>query len=132
MCRFIGIFCQFLDIKRTGRNMKYDHWALQFIEGRMSKQQQPHSIHLTNELRDLDLLWKLGSPWQRVQEEKQMLGKQRGVQTRLKANPFKPAIPSILLANVHSQDNKIDQIRPQRCEEWDINNNNNNNPDMAI
>ena len=38
-------------------------------------------------------------------------GKRAGLGTRLAANPTRPAIPSILLANVRSLDNKMDDIR---------------------
>ncbi len=38
-------------------------------------------------------------------------GSRRGVSAELAANPHKPAIPTIVLANVHSLDNKLDYIR---------------------
>ena len=38
-------------------------------------------------------------------------GKRGGVRARLRAQPTRPAIPSILLANVRSLDNKMDEIR---------------------
>ena len=44
-------------------------------------------------------------------ERKQKRGKQAGVQARLKANPSKPPLPSIFLANVSSIRNKLDEIR---------------------
>ena len=37
-------------------------------------------------------------------------GKRGGVSARLRANPSKPAAPSVLLANVRSLDNKMDHI----------------------
>ncbi len=44
-------------------------------------------------------------------ERKQKRGKRGGIRARLAANPHKPAIPTIVLANVHSLDNKLDYIR---------------------
>jgi len=44
-------------------------------------------------------------------ERKQKRGKCRGIQARLTANPHKPPIPTIVLANVRSLDNKLDYIR---------------------
>ncbi len=44
-------------------------------------------------------------------ERKQKRGKCGGIRARLAANPHKPAIPTIVLANVRSLDNKLDYIR---------------------
>ncbi len=44
-------------------------------------------------------------------ERKQKRGKRGGIRARLAANPNKPAIPTIVLANVRSLDNKLDYIR---------------------
>ncbi len=44
-------------------------------------------------------------------ERKQKRGKRGGIRARLVANPHKPAIPTIVLANVRSLDNKLDYIR---------------------
>ncbi len=44
-------------------------------------------------------------------ERKQKRGKHGGIRARLAANPHKPAIPTIVLANVRSLDNKLDYIR---------------------
>ncbi len=44
-------------------------------------------------------------------ERKQKRGKRGGIRARLAANPHKPAIPTIVLANVRSLDNKLDYIR---------------------
>ncbi len=44
-------------------------------------------------------------------ERKQKRGKLGGIRARLAANPHKPAIPTIVLANVRSLDNKLDYIR---------------------
>ncbi len=44
-------------------------------------------------------------------ERKQKRGKRRGIRARLAANPHKPAIPTIVLLNVRSLDNKMDYIR---------------------
>ncbi len=41
-------------------------------------------------------------------ERKQKRGKRGGIRARLAANPHKPAIPTIELANVRSLDNKLD------------------------
>lgn len=35
----------------------------------------------------------------------------RGLRAKLKANPLKPAIPSLFLASVHSINNKMDELR---------------------
>ncbi len=43
-------------------------------------------------------------------ERKQKRGKRGGIRARLAANPHKPAIPTIVLANVRSLDNKLDYI----------------------
>ncbi|KAK2919151.1 hypothetical protein Q8A73_003522 [Channa argus] len=45
---------------------------------------------------------------------KRKRGKWAGVRARLNANPSRPALPSILLSNVCSLDNKLDYIRLQR------------------
>ncbi len=44
-------------------------------------------------------------------ERKQKRGKHGGIRARLVANPHKPAIPTIVLANICSLDNKLDYIR---------------------
>uniref|UniRef100_A0A9J8A6D7 Reverse transcriptase domain-containing protein n=1 Tax=Cyprinus carpio carpio TaxID=630221 RepID=A0A9J8A6D7_CYPCA len=44
-------------------------------------------------------------------ERKQKRGKRGGIRARLTANPHKPSIPTIVLANVRSLDNKLDYIR---------------------
>ncbi len=44
-------------------------------------------------------------------ERKQKRGKRGGIRARLAVNPHKPAIPTIVLANVRSLDNKLDYIR---------------------
>ncbi len=51
-------------------------------------------------------------------ERKQKRGKRGGIRARLAANPHKPAIPTIVLANLRSLDNKLDYIHVtlrQRC-----------------
>ncbi|XP_060763541.1 uncharacterized protein fbrsl1 isoform X7 [Neoarius graeffei] len=48
-------------------------------------------------------------------ERKQKQGKCGGIRARLMANPHKPAIPSIILANVRSLDNKLDYIHLLRA-----------------
>ncbi|XP_034157898.2 uncharacterized protein LOC113536973 [Pangasianodon hypophthalmus] len=45
---------------------------------------------------------------------KQKRGKRAGVRARLKTNPSRPALPSILLSNVCSLDNKLDYTRLQQ------------------
>ncbi|KAK2912264.1 hypothetical protein Q8A73_006377 [Channa argus] len=45
---------------------------------------------------------------------KRKRSKRAGVRARLNANPSRPALPSILLSNVCSLDNKLDYIRLQR------------------
>uniref|UniRef100_H2L8P4 NACHT domain-containing protein n=1 Tax=Oryzias latipes TaxID=8090 RepID=H2L8P4_ORYLA len=42
---------------------------------------------------------------------KQKRGKRGGIRARLAASPYRPAIPTITLANVRSLDNKLDYIR---------------------
>ena len=51
--------------------------------------------------------------WRRSRrcERRQKRGKRGGIRTRLAANPYRPAIPSVLLANVRSLDNKLDHIQ---------------------
>ncbi len=44
-------------------------------------------------------------------ERRRKRGKQTGIRTRLMANPTRPALPSLFLANVHSLDNKMDFLR---------------------
>ncbi len=44
-------------------------------------------------------------------ERKQKRGKRGGIRARLAANPHKLAIPTIVLANVRSLDNKLDYIQ---------------------
>ncbi len=77
-----------------------------------------NSAH-AKELRDLGLLWRptpsptpttASRPQRRRykrRERKQKRGKHGGIRARLAANPHKPAIPTILLANVRSLDNKL-------------------------
>ncbi len=48
----------------------------------------------------------LQAAWEEAEE-----GKRGGIRARLAANPHKPSIPTIVLANVHSLDNKLDYIR---------------------
>ncbi len=43
--------------------------------------------------------------------ERKQKGKRGGIRARLAANTHKPAIPTIILANVRSLDNKLDYIR---------------------
>ncbi len=83
-----------------------------------------NSVH-AEELRDLGLLRRptpsptpttASRPQRRRYkrcERKQKRGKRGGIRARLAANPHKPAIPSIVLANVRSLDNKLDYIRLQ-------------------
>lgn len=42
---------------------------------------------------------------------KQKRGNQGGAKAKLKANPYRAPLPSILLANVHSPENKLDYLR---------------------
>ncbi len=81
-----------------------------------------NSAH-AEELRDLGLLRRptpsptpttASRPQRRrykQRERKQKRGKRGGIRARLAANPHKPAIPTIVLANVRSLDNKLDYIR---------------------
>ncbi len=75
-------------------------------------------------------------------ERKQKRGKRGGIRARLVANPHKPAIPTIVLANVRSLDNKLDYIRILRSTQRTVRDCcvfvftetwlNNNVPDCAI
>ena len=53
---------------------------------------------------------------------KQKRGKRGGIRARLAARPTRPAIPSILLANVRSLDNKMDNIRLLRSANRNVSN----------
>ena len=81
------------------------------------------SGELLNELQALGLLCKppspsLGKGWLRRRrkrcERRCKRGKRAGVGARLRANSSRPALPSILLSNVRSLENKLDYIRLQR------------------
>ncbi|KAK0147812.1 hypothetical protein N1851_012502 [Merluccius polli] len=48
---------------------------------------------------------------------RQKRGKRGGIQARLAANPHKPALPSIVLANVRSLDNKLDELQLLRSSQ---------------
>ncbi len=83
----------------------------------------PHRVKLDEELRDLGLLRRptpsptpttASRPQRRCykrRERKQKRGKRGGIRARLAANPHKPVIPIIVLANVRSLDNKLDYIQ---------------------
>ncbi|KAL0175804.1 hypothetical protein M9458_028134 [Cirrhinus mrigala] len=60
--------------------------------------------------------------WRRLKrrERKQKRGKRGGIRARLAASPHKPAIPSIVLANVRSLDNKLDYIRLLRSSQRNV------------
>ncbi|KAK3565368.1 hypothetical protein QTP86_007114 [Hemibagrus guttatus] len=49
---------------------------------------------------------------------KRKRGKRAGVRARLKINPSRPALPSIILSNVYSLDNKLDYIQQTRWREY--------------
>lgn len=49
-------------------------------------------------------------------------GKRGGVYARLIANPHKPAVPTLMLANVCSLDNKMDYIRVWRASQRSVRN----------
>ena len=53
---------------------------------------------------------------------KQKRGKRGGIRTRLAASPTRPAIPSIIMANVRSLDNKMDHIRLLRSANRTVSN----------
>ncbi|KAK0135553.1 hypothetical protein N1851_028598 [Merluccius polli] len=73
---------------------------------------------------------------------RQKRGKHGGIQARLAANPYKPALPSIVLANVRSFDNKLDELHLLRSSQRTVRECcvfvftetwlNNNIPDSAI
>ncbi len=47
-------------------------------------------------------------------ERGQKRGKRGGIRARLRANPTRPAIPSLMLSNVRSLENKLDLIHLSR------------------
>lgn len=47
-------------------------------------------------------------------------GKRAGVQNRLRCKANHPSLPCILLANVQSLENKLDDIRVRTTSQWDI------------
>ncbi|KAK3555126.1 hypothetical protein QTP86_010015 [Hemibagrus guttatus] len=59
-----------------------------------------------------------GGGWERIRrkrcERKRKHDKRAGVHARLKTNPSQPELPSILLSNICSLDNKLNYIRLQR------------------
>ncbi len=109
---------------------------------------------MSEELRDLGLLRRpTPSPtpttaprpqWRRQMRRKikQKRGKYWGIWARLAANTHKPAIPTIVLANINSLDNKLDYIRLLRSTQRTVRDCcvfvfsetwlNNNVPDCAI
>ena len=84
------------------------------------------------ELRGFGLLQRTTAPptptaaprpqWRRHRrcERRQKRGKRGGIRARLTASPNKPAIPSILLANVRSLDNKQDHIQLLRSTQQTV------------
>ncbi len=104
------------------------------------------------ELRDLGLLRRpTPSPIpttasrpqrRRYKQREKKRGKRGGIRARLATNPHKPAIPTIVLANVRSLDNKLDYIRLLRSTQRTVRDCcafvfmetwlNNNVPDCAI
>ncbi|KAL0149199.1 hypothetical protein M9458_055433 [Cirrhinus mrigala] len=81
------------------------------------------SSELTETLRSFCLLrWTEKRIWPRRKrcDRKQKRGKRGSASTRLKANPTRPALPSVLLANVRSLDNKLDYIKLQRANQWEM------------
>lgn len=57
---------------------------------------------------------------QEVTEKLRGLGKREGVRARLAASPHRPAIPSLIVANVHSLDNKSDYIQLLRSTQREV------------
>ena len=53
---------------------------------------------------------------------RQKRGKRGGIRARLAASPTRPAIPSIIMANVRSLDNKMDHIRLLRSANRTVSN----------
>ncbi|XP_063344797.1 interferon-induced very large GTPase 1-like [Pelmatolapia mariae] len=51
---------------------------------------------------------------------KRKRGKRAGVRARLKTNPSRPALPSIILSNVCSLDNELDYIRLQQATQREV------------
>ncbi|KAK0136911.1 hypothetical protein N1851_026933 [Merluccius polli] len=83
----------------------------------------------TKVLHDLGLLrWPASTPTpttaahpqrkrRRQCARRQKRGKRGGIQARLAANPYTPALPSIVLANVRSLDNKLDELHLLRSSQ---------------
>ena len=53
-------------------------------------------------------------------ERAQKRGKRGGINVRLKASPHRPAIPSILLANVRSLDTQLDELKLRMAAQREI------------
>lgn len=52
------------------------------------------------------------------QRHKQRRGKRAGINAWLRANPTTPAVPTVLLSNVRSHENKLDELRLLRESRW--------------
>ncbi len=55
-----------------------------------------------------------------TRRRKKHRGKRAGIRNRLRKRAHSPPLPSILLANVQSLDNKMDDLRARICFQWDI------------
>ncbi len=53
--------------------------------------------------------------------QKKHCGRRAGIRNRLRKTPLSPPLPSILLANVQSLENKMDDLRARISFQWDCN-----------
>jgi len=58
--------------------------------------------------------------WRRVSMERNHQGKRSGVWNRLRVQAHCPPLPSILLANAQSLENRMDDVRVRIRFQWDI------------
>lgn len=103
--------------KVNGRKHVYDRDSLLDIRQRCGKR-QPRDLHRLSKFRLLHRGCTPGSlgatatkkHYRRRCDRTRKRGKRGGLSVRLRANPCKPAVPSVLLANVRSLDTKMDYI----------------------
>lgn len=53
-------------------------------------------------------------------ERRRKHGKRGGVRDRLRANPMRPALPTLMLSNVRSLENKLDIIQLSRSTQYEV------------
>ncbi len=112
------------NLKKNTRKHIYDRQSLLDIDNVYKHQLSPVT---TEKLQGLCLLLKpdpetAASPTDATRinrrrrrcERGQKRGKRGGIRARLRANPTSPAIPSLMLSNVRSLENKLDLIQLSR------------------